>query len=407
MGGVSNPKVRGFGFSKPTTFLGTDGTFVNPAARHSVTVNPDREAVERDEDINSYGDVYPATPGVQLFDAAVTFDACQNNYAELKELFIAALGQEDSAGSAITVTLGGGTTDSQFTYSAGSVQKIVIITGSDGLKYPRGIKSDSGTVCVLNAKLPVGVTVVTVANPSALAGGIFRYLFGTEATYFMTEYDRRGQAKQIKYRGLGCPISMAAIKFDRRKRLGWMFGFKGAAWVKNPGSMQLADPSVMTIPYLSFACDVMWQDLAAPVVPNKVTCKALSFGFAPELIEETGTSGIDGSGNIPGSDVTGYTRGLNWKDNLKLTLTYPDGQHQDDFATWVGVKKQLFLIFYPGAPGKSSAVNRIIIWFPEVVLTAEPKLTTVDNQEAQEVVLNIGRDPSLSLASCLIAMTNS
>lgn len=408
MPGVANPKVRGFGYSHPSSWKGTDGTFFNPSARHSVTLNPDREAIARDEDINSFGDLYPDTPGVQLFDAAASFDACQQSYADLKEFFIGALGEEEAAGSAITLGAGPNN-DTQFTYSAGAPQKIVIVTGSDGKKYPRGIKTDAAGVATYNMKLPPGVTTTAVANPSALAGGIFRYLFGTSARDYMLEFDRRGQAKQIKYRALGAVISAASIKFERRKRLQWMFGFKAAQWEKNPGApaFQLADPAVMTTPFLSFCADIMIQDLAAPGVAAPITCKSLAFSFAPELLEETGTSGLDGSGNVPGSDISGFTRSVNWKDRLKTTLTYPDAQYHDDFATWVGVKKQMFVIFYPGAPGKASAVNRQIIWFPEVVLTAEPKLVNADNAEAQELTWNIGRDPSLSLPACLIAMTNS
>lgn len=404
----ANPKVRGFGYSKPTTWKGTDGTFFNPSARHSVTCNPEREAVARDEDINSFGDIYPETPGVQLFDAAASFDACAQTFADLDPFFKGALGAKEAAGTAITLGAGPNN-DTQFTYSAGSPQKIVIVTGNNGTKYPRGLKTDAAGVATYNVKLPPGVTTASVANPSALAGGLFSYLFGTAADHFMLEFDRRGQANQIKYRAFGAAISAAAIKFERRKRLQWMFGFKAAQWEKNPSSpaMQLADPAVMTTPFLSFCADIIIQDLAAPGVAAPLTCKSLSFSFAPELNEDTGSLGIDANGILSGSDITGFTRGVNWKDRLRVTLTNPDPQYHDDFATWLGVKKQAFVIFYPGAPGKASAVNRQFAWFPEVVLAAEPKLVTADNAEAQDLVFNIGRDPSLSLPPCIIGMTNS
>lgn len=413
MTGQANERSRRFGYDKESVFETTAiGSFVNPSAQSNVVVNPDREFIERDEHLNTFADLYPADPGVQLFDASVDFQMCKETYADNKRLFAAAMGSED-ANSAIT-SVAGTTTDSIVKVSAGTPQRILKVLGNDGKIYLVPVKTfTAGTDANLAMKLPpaaVGAGLVA-SNPATATGGVFSYLLGTSADTFMLEFDRSGQSGQIKYRAWGAPVRKAMFQFDLRKRIGWQFGFGASRWEKNPVSpaYQLADPNVRNNPFIGFACNAhLYQYTSAIAVSNRTVLKKIAFSFAPTLIDETGTKGLDGSSNIPGSDITGYTRAQNWQDKLALTLTYPDNAWHDrldpsDTATYYG----FFAEFFPNKPSSAPGTPRCAVWFPYIHLCAEPKLTVINAGECQDLLFNIGRDPAGTLAAAYIAMTNS
>jgi hypothetical protein len=406
---VAPVRKRRFAIAKESAFE-IAGAYGNPSAYHGVTVDPGREMVPRDEHLNSFGDTYPDTPGVQTGQVGVLFDACHQTYADLKNLWIATLGQEDPGGD---LTLGGGTNnDSQVSISAGTPGKIVEITANNGgpaVRFLVPIKNwtpGAPGTAVYAIKLPAGyVNVTAVKNLSQLAGGVFDYVFGTAADTFSIEVDRAGASRQIPYRFQGCAITEALFRYELRKRLSFGFTFQASKWAEDPGGLSIADPAVGTTPFMSFAGDWALNDLATPAVRTPIVVKKLEFGFAPKLVVETGSRGLDGSfANLAGSDITGYTRD-EWVGRLKLTFTYPDKARHTDLVT--DVKKQLFGSLYPGKPGRAAAVNRQALWFHELILTAEPKLVEVDGGEAQEAEFNIGRDPSLGLAKMHWGMSNT
>ena len=134
----------------------------------------------------------------------------------------------------------------------------------------------------------------------------------------------------------------------------------------------------------------------------------LAFSFAPKLIDETGTKGLDGSFVQGGSDITGYTRAENWQQKLSMQLTYPDQAWHDrwdpnDTTTYYG----LFCEFYSAKPAKAPNAPRMAVWFPYMQLAAEPKLSVVNSAEAQDLMFQPMRDPSTSLGAGYLAMTNT
>lgn len=409
MTGVANERSRRFGFDKETLFETTAaGAYVSPPGYTEVTVNPGREAIEREEPLNSFGDLYAADPGVQLFDASVTLKACKQTYASWKRLFTAAMGEEDTGGA---LTLGVGSTVSLIKISAGTPSKIIYVLGDNGQVYLVPVKSfTGGTDINLAMKLPAAAigAGLNVFNPSAKTGGVFNYILGGSADTFMTEFDRAAQTNQQKYRGWGCAVSAAVFMFELRKRIAWQFGFKGSRWEKNV-SLAVANPADTTNPFISFSCNVhLYQYSAAIAESNRTVIKKLAFSFGPKLIEETGTKGLDGSGVQGGSDITGFTRAENWQQKLALQLTYPDQAWHDrwdpnDTTTYYG----LFVEFYSAKPAKVPDAPRMAVWFPYIQLAAEPKETIVNSGEAQDLVFQIMRDPSTSLGAGYIAMTNS
>lgn len=409
-GPVANERSRRFGFDKETVFETTAaGAFVNPPGYEAVTVTPEREAVERQEPLNSFGDLYTADPGVQLFDASVNVKQCQQTYANWKLLFAASMGPE-GAGGAITVNAGA-TTATLVKLTAGTAGKFLKVTGNNGQVYIVPVKSfTGGTDANLAMSLPAAAVGagLTAVNLSAAGGGEWGYLLGGEADTFMTEFDRAGQAAQIKYRGWGCAVSAAVFLFELRKRIAWQFGFKGSRWEKNV-SLQTADPVATTNPFLSFAANVhLYQYSAAVAVSNRTAIKKLAFSFAPKLVEETGTKGLDGSNLIAGSDITGFTRAENWQQKLALQLTYPDQAWHDrwdpnDTTTYYG----LFAEFFSAKPAKAPNAPRLVVWFPYIHLAAEPKQTVVNAGEAQDLMFFPMRDPATSLAAGYVGMTAS
>lgn len=407
---VANERSRRFGFDKETVFETTAaGAYSNPPGYTAVSVVPDREALEREEPLNSFGDLYPADPGVQLFDASVTFKACKQTYAGAKRLFTGAMGQEDTGG-ALTINAAA-STQSLVKISAGTPSKIVYVLGHNGQVYLVPVKTfTGGTDLNLAMQLPaaaVGATM-NVFNPSAKTGGVFNYVLGGAADTFMTEFDRAGQSSQLKYRGWGCPVSAAVFLFELRKRIAWQFGFKASRWEKDV-SLAVADPDPTTNPFISFACNVhLYQYTAAIAESNRTKLKKLAFSFGPKLIEETGTKALDGSNAITGSDVTGWTRAENWQQKLALGLTYADPVWHDrwdpnDTTTYYG----LFCEFYSSKPAKVPDAPRMAVWFPYIQMCAEPKEVVVNQGNSMDLMFQPMRDPATGNAACYIAMTNN
>lgn len=408
---VPNVKSRRFGYDLETVFETTAaGAFVNPSAYKNVTVSPGREAIEREEHLNTFADLYPADPGIQLFDASVEFDQCTETYANNKRLFSGAMGQEDS-NSAITITPAA-CTQSLIKIASGTPQKLLKIVGHNGLTYIVPVKSfTGGTDANLAMQLPAAAVgaAMTASNLASAGGAVFSYLLGTAANTYMLEFDRSGQSGEIKYRAWGAAIRAAVFMFELRRRIAWQFGFTASRWEKSPSSpaMQLANPNVRTNPFISFACNAhLYQYSAAAAESNRTTMKKVAFSFAPKLIEETGTKGLAGDGTVPGSDITGFTRAENWQDKLSCQITYSsvnwhDRWNPEDSTAYYG----LFLEFFAAKPSKAPNAPRLAVWFPYIHLAEEPTLENVNEGEAQNLMFNIGRDPSSTCVAAYIGMT--
>jgi hypothetical protein len=251
--------------------------------------------------------------------------------------------------------------------------------------------------------LPAGfVTITAVKNLSQLGGGVFNYIFGGAADTFGIEVDRAGASRQIPFRFQGCAITQALFRYERAKRLSFGFQFQASRWEEDPAGTSLADPAVGSTPFMAFSGDWYLQDLAAPAAPVVLTVKKVEFQFAPKLIPELGSRGLDGSfSNLAGSDIAGWTRDeLDAK--LKLTITYPSSDFYDDVVN--DSHKQLLGKLYPGKPGRAVAAARKAVWLHDLVLDAEPKPVEADGQEALELVYNIGRDPALGIPPIVIGM---
>lgn len=389
----------------PESAFETSGTYVNPSGAHDITHNPGREMVERDEHLNSFGDRYAATPGVQAGQVGVVFDACQQTYANIKSLFTGALGEEDAGGA---LTLGGGTSnDSQVSISAGTPSKIIEVTANNGgaaVRFLVPVKSFGGAIAVYGIKLPAGYTTVTaVKNLSQLSGGVFNYLQGTAANTFSIEIDRSGDSRQIPYRYQGCAITQAMFRYERRQRLSFGFNFQASKWADNPGGLSTADATPMTNAFMSFAGDWRLQDLATPVAPVALTVKKVEFQFAPAMIPDLGSRGLDGSFvNLAGSDITGWTRGV-YEARVKVTVATPAQAYHTELTS--DTAKQLFGVMYPGKPGRAAATPRYAVWLSNLIHTGEPVPTEIDDQEAMELTYVIGRDPALSVPSIVMGLS--
>lgn len=378
----------------------TSGTYGNPSGAHDITHNPGREMVERDEHLNSFGDRYAATPGVMAGTVGVIIDACQQTYADQKNLLAAALGQEDAGGA---LTLGGGTNnDSQVSISAGTPSKIIEVTANNGgsaVRFLVPLKSFTpgapGTA-IYAIKLPAGyVNVTAVKNLSQLSGGVWNYVQGTAADSFSIEIDRSGDSRQIPYRYQGCAITQALFKYERRRRLSFAYQFQASKWADNPGGLSTADPTPMTNAFMSFCGDWYLQDLATPVAPVALTVKAVEFQFAPRVAPDLGSRGLDGSfTNLAGSDITGWTR-QEFDAMVKLTVATPAQAYHTELTS--DTAKQLFGKLYPGKPGRAAATPRFSVWMHRLIHTGEPEPTEVDDQEAMILTYRIERDSSLSI----------
>jgi hypothetical protein len=242
----------------------TPGAYTNGRAlKREGSITAGRTTVPVENAMNSKGDRYAAKPGMQTFEAGMSYYVNSNTYADLKDLIKAALGEED-AGGALTFTAT--TTNLGCTISAGTASALVKVTGSDGKIYIVPVDTCvPSTSITYGVSLPVGITTTAISNFSALSGGVFDYALGGAADTFAFDADWAGlpaTTQQEHVLALGCAIKSMQLMWARDKFLELKFGVMGAQYSEDGGaSANAADPTVFTTPFLAYAGD--WI-LAAP-----------------------------------------------------------------------------------------------------------------------------------------------
>ena len=255
---------RRVAFSKESSFK-VASTWVNAKGLLSpVNINPGRERIKRDDALNSKGDNYADEHGRQTYSAQLSYYLTANSYADLKSLFTAALGAENSA---TTLTFSSTATNLGVNISAGGPAALIRSTGNDGKTYFVGVDTSAANLLTYFPSLPVGVTTTAISNLSALSGGVFDFAnVGSAADTFSIESDwatKPTQYEQEVILAKGCALTSCKLAYEKDKLLSFGFTFgMGAEYTETAGpAVNVADPGVWTVPYLGWAGD--WI-LAAP-----------------------------------------------------------------------------------------------------------------------------------------------
>lgn len=245
-------------FAKESSFK-VAGAYTNAKGLLSpVTINPGRERIKRDDAMNSRGDVYADEHGRQTYNAQLSYYLTANSYADLKTLFTAALGSENSA---TTLTFSSTATNLGVNISAGGPAAIIKTTGNDGKTYFVGVDTNVANLLTYFPSLPTGVTTTACSNFSANSGGVFDFDDEGEACdTFSVESDwsaKPSTTEQEVVLAKGAVITTCKLNYEKDKLLSFTVGFGMAAeYTETAGpATQCSDPGVWTVPFLGWAGD--------------------------------------------------------------------------------------------------------------------------------------------------------
>lgn len=401
MAGVAGEGFVGFAFGEEATFKGSVAAWTSPRGlRRASSPQAGRAAIAREDALNSKGDRYAATPGMQSFSATVELELCAETLTDLDPLLGLVAGLKQAGGA---LTLGVGSDEDTAVVSSGTPSAITRVVGSDGKTYYPSVPVFSGGNASLSPKLPPGVTPSDIDNPSALSGACYLYQLGTSQTTFACKFDwrsRPGSTTQRTVHARGCAVTRLSLIFERDRRAYLVLEITGAEYtVTNAADSDISDPAPFTKPTVGFALDfILTRTGAAPAFGGTYRHpKRLQIDFAPPLLTETGAIGLaggsDGSSLIPGSDTYGYTR-----EPLDVTLTVrqkydvnlePDWEQVGSIGTPVPYTGHL--VAYPGVPGLAPVANRIVACWSRLVQDSAPQIVADGGGRYQDSVWRVER----------------
>jgi hypothetical protein len=408
----------GFALAPEGAFKGTPGTWVSPRGLRRTSVpTATREALAREDALNSRGDRYAATPGAQQFTATIELELCAETLTDLDPLLTSVIGTKQAGGS---ISLGVGSDHDTAVVSSGTPSAIVRAVGSDGKTYYPGVTVFGGGTATLSPSLPTGVSVADIDNPSALAGASYLYQLGDSQNTFALKLDWRSRptgSTQRTIHAQGCAVTRLSLTFERGRRAYLAIEFTGAQYtVTNAADGDISDPGALSRPIVGFALDLLLARVSdAPELGEGYRHpKRIQIDLAPPLLVETGAQGLaggsDASSRLAGSDTYGYTR-----EPLDATLTVraeydPDLEPDWEQADAVGtpVPYLAHLVAYAGVPGLAPSLTRLVALFPRLVQDAAPTIVVDGGGRYQESTWRVERSlTATALERYALALLNS
>ena len=177
------------------------------------------------------------------------------------------------------------------------------------------------------------------------------------------------------------------LSLDLTQRLGLSFSFEGGDWEQAVGA-NLGDPDGALVgQYLGYACEVFVQDIGTPAAGTQLDAQTVGLDLAPQTIGRRATRINTSDLNVPGSALVGWKRGLQFPNQVTLTLTKAD-------SAWIADRDArtpfgMLLVFSKGTPGGTPGLEKIGVFLPRVVLDSEPTLTDIDGIEGQQLAFRV------------------
>lgn len=366
--------------------------FVVPSGFRITSQSPGRDYVPDQRQLNSFGDRFRGLAGRKTFTAETVFYFHELTYTQLKSVLTAILGEEIANG-ALVINGGGVNNESQAELTSGTPAPVVQVEDDEGVFHYLPVKQPYVAPNLIFAvKLPAGRSPVAVKNPSEVGGGIFQYtaIVGCQTT-FQLQLDRRNQPGETQWIIRGATPNALSINFEEGGELGFTIGWVGSDH-ETGSAPDVGDPVQYTRRFLSFAADIALQDLATPValpVP-RLSLRSFALPLSPEITEETGTPGIFG-GEVPPSNVTGFSRGPAFSAPLELGFTYPDPARFTEEADPTAADL-FYARFVSGIAGGSESGSTVVLHCPRTGPTGFPVLAVNNGIEGMNLSRQVERD---------------
>lgn len=374
-------RIQRLALGAESTIYDTPSSFENISAIEAVTATASRAPLADNRQLTSRKAQHASHLGEKAFDSSFTVPLHQDITDQLDDVLTTALGSKAGgslvgpfAGTEATVTsVGGGTFD-----------PIVKITLSDGSVFVRPVKSVTGNVATLAIRLPTlgARTVTNVENAVSTGGACYIQDPDGAVTTFHVEIDRDGEPDQVPYIGKGCAVTAATIALNLTARLTLQVSMSGGDWSQETPT-NTAAPAEISGQQLGYAAEAFLQDIGTPSAGVQLDLNTITMNLASQALPVRATRAVLADGSVPGSAITHYKRGLFAPDAVQLTLAVADASYVADRTN--KTPKGLFLCFTAGGPGDTSALFRMAIFYPRVVLDADPTLTDIDGIEAMQL----------------------
>lgn len=368
----------------------TPASFEQVRGLEGATVTATREALADNRQLTSQRNQFASHIGQKSFTAEFTVPVHKEISDDLDCVFEAVFGSKQ-AQTAPTFTSG---TASTVTFSAGALDPLVLVSLGDGRKFVRPIKSVAAGVGTYAIELPsLGIVTVTGVENAADNGGVCYTVDPLAAPITIgVESDRDVETDQVPFIGKGCVPTSLALNLNLTQRLSFTVGLTGGDWLQQTPS-NTATPAALENQLLGYAAEAFIQPLATPAAGTQLDVSAATIQFAPNFIARQATR-VSDINSIPGSSIVGYARGLQFSEPVSITLTLANDAWLDDRTSKEPCA--LLLSFFLGVPGENASADRMAIYMPRVVLTADPTYVDIDGVEGMQLSFQVEQDLSLS-----------
>lgn len=355
-----------------------------------------QENLADNRDLDEFMINSPSWPGVKSFAAPVGIALHAATHTEMAPIFLANFGALSSTNVLVIDGAGLHTASTIFLVSGATIPgPIVMVTGSDGKKYPRPVKNfDIALKRIdLAIALPAGVLPTAVVNPVGAAGAGWQEKYNAIVDTFRFEFDRRGQPNERKGYADVCVVSELSLKMDSiTERLKLGLNVMGAEWTLG-SAPNITARAKTTEQFLSYNATCFMQSLSVITAPTKLPLRSLTLNMAPEFVPQTGQTGVDGSDADPDSNLIDYARGRFMPNGFGLNFIQPLGARYTNRASIAD--EQCFLLFKDRVGGVATPTRVLAIWFPEINENDNPAAAQNGLLEADDQPYIVGQSPLL------------
>jgi hypothetical protein len=384
-------RVQRIAIGQEPSIYGTPASFEQIRGIEGVTMTASRESLADNRQLTSQRNQFASHIGQKSFTAEFTVPVHNAIDSDLDAVFTSVMGAK-LAQTPLSFVSG---TVSAITVSAGDFDSLILISLSDGRQFVRPVLTASGLVGTLAIKLPsLGLaTVVGAQNADANSGSCYVVNPLATPTTMQVQIDRDVEPDQVPFVGKGCIPTSLAMSLDLTQRLSFTVGLSGGDWSQEIPA-QTATPAALENQLIAFAAEAYIQDIGTPTAGVQLDISSATIEFAPQFIARNATRYDTSTSAIPGSAIVGYTRGLQFVDPISVTLTLANNSWLADRTNKTPFA--LFLCFALGVPGQNSNADRLAIYFPRVVLDADPTYVDIDGVEGMQLSLKVEQSATLS-----------
>jgi len=385
---------------------GSASGWVKPGAFQNLSKNLSTESLEDQRQLTSRKAKFASHIGEKTAEISLSFMLNENIVSDYDDFFECALGTK-AANTALAINSGGTNSATVGAISSGVPDPIVKVTYNTGAPDYLPVKTYTGSVITWGIQSNIGArTAASYKNAAQCTGACYYETPGADIISLAAEVDADQEPGSLGWSVQGLVPSSLALNYDLAGRCGFDATLTGVDWAQGSVSNTGSPTNTPTSFFLGWNWDVSIQSLSSPAALTKQPVVAVSgVELAPEWIPNTYAAGRTSTGTVPGSSKNGWKRGVSFNAPIQITL-------DTQAASWITDRFSktafsLFLTGYDGAPSSSSA-RAVCIWFPEVVLTAQPEPTDINGIEGVQLSFQVQESSLTTLQhKCSVAFFNS